>query len=80
MFKDDAEVLGRREWTLTHAFFVNMGGFLLAIRDGDDEIEFPIDGEQLYYLIKHNFVEFPVIDKSEIDDHSRVDGLSKSVL
>lgn len=78
MFKEDAEVVHGREWTLTHAFFANMGGFLLETPDYKDG--FPINGEQLYYLIKHKFVEFPVIEKSEIDDRSRVDGLSKSVL
>lgn len=45
-----------------------------SIQDGKT---FPINAEQLHYLVRHNHVEFPDLDQLEIEDRNSVDTLSR---
>ncbi|KAK3904899.1 hypothetical protein C8A05DRAFT_42099 [Staphylotrichum tortipilum] len=68
---------GHHDWTITHSFFADMGGFVLEARGLEQPI--PLDAEQLFYLINHNYVEYPTITKRELDDRDKSDGLSRLI-
>ncbi|MCJ1273929.1 hypothetical protein MMC21_001722 [Puttea exsequens] len=69
-------------WTEKHGFFANMGGFMLQARDkaqvGEPEPKywttFPLNADQLLYLMKHNYVKPLQIDKKLIREKDKVDG------
>jgi len=69
----DSEV----EWTLTHAFYADMGGFLLC--SPDHPKGFPINAEQLLYLVDHGHLDFPYVTRGDIRDKNMADRLSKLV-
>ena len=69
-FKD----LGYPNWTIRHAFYANMGGFVLQPRDSTP---FPINSNQLIYLIKEGYTGFPSTTEKEIWDKSKADGFAK---
>ena len=52
-----------------------MGGFLLEAPGLEQPI--PLDAEQLFYLTKHKYVEYPSVTKQELDDRDKSDGLSR---
>jgi hypothetical protein len=68
----DFHASGYKEWTMTHAFYADMGGFVLQTRDW---VPFPIDAKQLHYLVTEKYIEFPGITRAEIADKNKVDGL-----
>ncbi|ROT42542.1 hypothetical protein SODALDRAFT_326702 [Sodiomyces alkalinus F11] len=75
MFRDSPELLEGRLWTLTHAFYADMGGFILT--SPDYPLGFPIDAEQLYYLVKHGHLDFPRLTLDRIKEKSKADTLSR---
>ena len=52
----DFHASGYKQWTMTHAFYADMGGFILHTKDW---VPFPIDAKQLYYLVTEGHVKFP---------------------
>jgi len=52
-----------------------MGGFLLRATDLERPIA--LNSEQLFYLVDVGYVEYPKIDKEEIDDKNKTDGLAR---
>jgi len=52
-----------------------MGGFVLEASDLREPI--PLDAEQLFYLVKHKYVEYPTWGKEYIDDKNKADGLAR---
>lgn len=68
---------GCLDWTLTHAFFADMGGFVLEAPGLSQPI--PLDAEQLFYLVQRKYIEYPRVSKEELDDRDKSDGLSRSV-
>lgn len=52
-----------------------MGGFVLDARGLEHPI--PVDGEQLFYLVKNNYVECPTVTREELDDRNKSDGLAR---
>jgi hypothetical protein len=62
--------LGHDKWSMTHAFLADMGGFVLH---AENEMPFPLDAEQVLYLIKEGFVNVSdvVVDKSVIEDKNK---------
>lgn len=52
-----------------------MGGFLLTSPDYPQG--FPINAEQLFYLIKHEHIGFPELSEADIKEKSNMDTLSK---
>ncbi|KAK4041490.1 hypothetical protein C8A01DRAFT_14747 [Parachaetomium inaequale] len=77
LFRDLSRVSHGREWTLTHGFFADMGGFTLV---SPDYPPFPVNAEQLHYLVKNGHVDFPNITKPEIKALSKTDSLSKLII
>ncbi|KAH7327856.1 hypothetical protein B0I35DRAFT_2627 [Stachybotrys elegans] len=76
LFKGDP-LPGNRRWTLTHAFFVDMGGIHLVCPDFDSS--FPITAMQLHYLIKNNFLDFPDMEKMDISERNTSDILARLI-
>ncbi|KAJ5625117.1 hypothetical protein N7510_001426 [Penicillium lagena] len=68
----DFNTLGIKGWTMTHAFYADMGGFHLKT---DDFVAFPINAKQLHYLITNGYVDAPVLDKKRIADKNKVDSM-----
>lgn len=68
----DFHASGYKQWTITHAFYADMGGFILHTPDW---VPFPIDAKQLQYLVTEGYVEFPEIERAGIADKNKVDGL-----
>jgi hypothetical protein len=52
-----------------------MGGFV--IQAPDLKYEIPLDAEQLFFLVKHKYVEYPRLRKEDIDDKNKADGLAR---
>ena len=68
---------GFDKWTMRHAHFADMGGFILHTRDWKP---FPIDAKQLHYLITKGYVKYPHrIDQRRISDKNKVDGLLRCI-
>ncbi|KAE9583516.1 hypothetical protein CGMCC3_g438 [Colletotrichum fructicola] len=72
-------VHGRKKWGLKQAFFVDMGGIHLMSPDYKEGSTFPINAAQLYYLIKHNFVDYPDMKAMAISERNSVDALSRII-
>jgi hypothetical protein len=51
-----------------------MGGFVLR---SSDQPDFAIDAEQLYWLLNKEYVDDPRVDKEDINDKNKADGLSR---
>ena len=71
------------DWTMKHAFYANMGGFILQAKDwtGDHDgnrktnwAPFPVDADQLLYLVNQGYIELPSIDERTIKEKDKVDG------
>jgi hypothetical protein len=60
---------------LTHAFFADMGGFVLEAPDLSFPI--PLDAEQIFYLVKNKYIRFPAIEEEDIRDKNKADGLAR---
>ncbi|KAF9000314.1 hypothetical protein BDQ17DRAFT_1495787, partial [Cyathus striatus] len=67
----------RAHWTMTHAHFLQMGGFYLDSKEYTGVID-PIQFEKLFG--RKSTTKFPVIKEKEIQDRSKADALSKIVL
>lgn len=52
--------------SLTH-FFLDIGGFLLESPGSE---MFPIDAEQLFWLVKNGYVAYPDLDAEDIEDRA----------
>lgn len=72
----DFRALGFDTWTMSHAFFADMGGFFL---DTPERIAFPINAKQLHYLVKHGYLPLPCTTKKEIKDRNKVDALLRVI-
>jgi hypothetical protein len=67
---------GYPQWTITHAFFADMGGFVLR---SPDFVTFPLDAKQLHYLVVKGHVKFPEAGKREIDDKNKINLIARLV-
>ncbi|KAL8713360.1 MAG: hypothetical protein Q9220_002559 [cf. Caloplaca sp. 1 TL-2023] len=76
LFKDLDLPAHAPKWTIRHAFYANMGGFVLQPRDST---AFPINSKQLHWLIKRGYVEYPTMTAEEVWDKSKADGFQKSL-
>ncbi|OAL01081.1 hypothetical protein IQ06DRAFT_273875 [Phaeosphaeriaceae sp. SRC1lsM3a] len=64
------------DWHMRHAFFADMGGFVLHTQDGTT---FPVNALQLHWLVRHKYVEFPSITRREVWDKSKQDTFTKVI-
>ena len=68
------ESLNLSGWSLRHAFYADMGGFAVRTSDG---VSWPLDANQLYYLIQQGWIEHSIVasnillKKSDIDDRNK---------
>lgn len=67
---------GFMNWTMRHAFFADMGGFVLQPKNGDP---FPVNGRQLLWLITNGKVEYPKHTMEELWDKSKQDRIVKII-
>jgi hypothetical protein len=67
---------GYHEWGLRHSFYVNMGA--LHVKPPDFQ-SFPVDADQLLYLVEHKYVDLPHINEDAIKDKDKVDGLLRFI-
>jgi hypothetical protein len=58
---------GYQRWTLKHAFFADMGGFILH---SDDWVSFPVNSKQLHYFVTEGYIPFSAVnlDSETIED------------
>ncbi|KAI4240629.1 MAG: hypothetical protein L6R40_004996 [Gallowayella cf. fulva] len=61
-------------WTIRHAFYANMGGFVLQARES---APFPINAKQLHWLIRRGYLAYPKMTAKEVWDKSKADGFQK---
>jgi hypothetical protein len=64
------------EWHMRHAFFADMGGFVLHTHDGTT---FPVNALQLHWLVRHKYIDFPNITRREVWDKSKQDTFTKVI-
>lgn len=64
------------QWTMRHAFFADMGGFLLQAPDFPP---FPVDNQQLIYLIENDYIPYPTIDVDTIWDKNKADSFARMI-
>ena len=67
---------GYERWSLRHAFYANMGGVMLHLRDHDP---FPINATQLGHLVSEKIIEYPTLTGKEIWDKSKSDKFAKGL-
>jgi len=63
-------------WTMRHGFFADMGGIILKF---PDETPFPVDSQQLVYLVEHNHLEYPAIQSCVIWDRNKADIFARAL-
>lgn len=61
---------------MIHAFYADMGGFLLHPPDCKS---FPITAKQVHYLVQQRYLPVPKITGKEIWDKSKADMFAKTV-
>jgi hypothetical protein len=69
--------LGHIGWTITHGFFVWMGGFVLYVNDEPRAVLRP---EELQRFVNEGSVDMPVIPEEDLQDRSKGDVLSKCIV
>ncbi|KAI4215389.1 MAG: hypothetical protein LQ351_002289 [Letrouitia transgressa] len=73
----DFAAAGINGWTISHAYFADMGGFVLQTSDW---VPFPIDAKQLLWLVRRGFVAVPNIRPEAIKDKNKVDGVMRLIM
>lgn len=66
----------RAQWSMTHAFFADMGGFELC---ADDWRPFHLDAKQVHFLVQKGYVSLSdvLIDRRVIDDKNKGDRMTR---
>ncbi|KAN0094421.1 hypothetical protein V8E55_002708 [Tylopilus felleus] len=65
------------EWSMTHSFFAEMGGFVYHQPDGNER---RVDSVEFLELCKKNQIANPTITVEDIRDRSKSDALGKAIL
>lgn len=63
-------------WNIRHAFFADMGGFVLCAQGCQP---FPLNAKQLHWLVVNGHVAYPQVPDDEIRDRSKQDTVAKLV-
>ena len=64
------------QWSMRHAFFADMGGFILR---SPDFPPFPVDSQQLAYLVHEGYLPYPEVDGQTIWDTNKADGFARTI-
>ena len=73
---EDFKRLGYPEWTMRHAFFADMGGYHLQAPDFPP---FPVDRQQLIYLVDRKHITYPDVSEDTIRDKNKADGFARAI-
>jgi hypothetical protein len=65
------------DWSLQHAFFAEMGGFVLQPRDWGS---FPITAKQLLWLVQREYVTIPPTVLGRIKDRNKADATARTIM
>ncbi|KAL8927025.1 MAG: hypothetical protein Q9208_002570 [Pyrenodesmia sp. 3 TL-2023] len=65
-----------KRWNMEMAFFADLGGFRLRSKDG---MSFPLDGQQLHYLVSRGHIKEPEFDSRLIQDKNKVEPLLRAI-
>jgi hypothetical protein len=65
---------GYTNWSLTHAFYADMGGIHVQHRAWKS---FPVNAKQLHYLVTRGHMVYPEVPLKEIKARGKTDGLSR---
>lgn len=68
--------IDHHRWSMAHAFFADMGGFVLQPRESSP---FPINAKQVFYLVEKGYVHLPDNSKAQIEDRSTTDGFARAI-
>lgn len=60
---------------MRHAFFADMGGFL--VQCSDEAQPAALNAEQLLLLINEGHIKYPLCDEVAVEDKNTYDGLSR---
>jgi hypothetical protein len=72
------EISSQKEWTVTHAYYANSGGFLLEFPSRDEPTA--INTAQLIYLLQNKVIDStPTIGKDEIEEKGESDLFAKLI-
>ncbi|KAI4287130.1 MAG: hypothetical protein L6R35_003607 [Caloplaca aegaea] len=58
------------------AFYIDMGGFRVKPKDGDC---FPVNGKEMYWLVKKGWVQQPLFKRSMVEDKNKVDPMLRVI-
>ena len=67
---------GYPKWTKRHAFYANMGGFVLQPRGW---CPFPVNAKQILYLVQQKYIDYPAMTEKQVWDKSKADGFQKTL-
>ncbi len=73
---NDFKASNYQEWTMRHAFFADMKGFLLHTPDSNP---FPITAKHVHWLVTHDYLDMPDTTVKENNDKSKQDTIAKIV-
>jgi hypothetical protein len=65
------------DWSLQHAFFAEMGGFVLQPREC---VPFPITARQLLWLVQRKYVTIPPAVSDRIKDRNKADAMARTIM
>jgi hypothetical protein len=65
-----------KQWTKTHGYFIQMGGFTLY---KGEESQGVLNPDKMKELLGEGKIEFPTITEEQVRDRSKGDGLSKAL-
>ncbi len=74
--RDSLSRLKNSPWTMRHAFFADMGGIFI---DCPGFRPFPIDAQQLFYMVEKYHLEYPDIKERTIWDKNKADGFARAL-
>lgn len=63
------------DWSMQHAFFAEMGGFMLHPAESQP---FPVNNKHIIWLIQNKNMDFPRVSTKDIWDKSKADDLVKT--
>lgn len=72
----DFQNSGYPEWSMSHAYFADMGGFVLHTPNWTP---FPLDAKQVHYLVTEGYMEYPAIDPEIIVDKNKTDPFVRAI-
>lgn len=75
-FVQKFRLCGYTGWTMRHAFFAEMGGFIVET-DGDSR--FAVNNAHICYLVTHGHMDFPNVDEERIKDQNKADDFARAI-